>query len=134
MDSAVVSELAVRNLIATMAHLTDGGDLESYAAMLDTDTRWVMPGAEPVVGRDAIVEAAKGRRAAGVTGPGSGTRHIVTTTAVEVDGSTARSVSYWQFLGGISGTPVLKLTGVYRDTFRQTGAGWVFAERVSTIE
>ena len=134
MDSAVVSELAIRNLIATMAHLTDGGDLESYRAALDRDARWVMPGVAPVTGRDAIVEAARARRAAGTTGPGSGTRHIVSTTAVEVDGRTARSVSYWQFLADIAGTPVLRATGIYRDTFRQSEAGWVFAERVSAIE
>jgi 3-phenylpropionate/cinnamic acid dioxygenase small subunit len=131
-DSAV-DELAIRNLIARLAHATDDGELHDYAAMIDTGARWVMPRSDPVLGREAILTAARSRRAAGLVGPGSQTRHFVSTTAVRVEGDNARAVSNWQFLGHSDGQPVLLLAGVYRDAFRRSGAEWLFSERVSVL-
>lgn len=133
-DEELAAELAVRNLIAKMAHMTDGGDLDSYARLLDGDCHWVMPRAEPLRGRDAIVEAARARRAAGTTGPGSGNRHMVTTVTVEVqvDQAVARSNSYWMFLSTSQSPPAILGSGTYQDTFRLTDSGWVFAERVAS--
>jgi uncharacterized protein (TIGR02246 family) len=130
----VADELAVRNLIARLAHAADSGTLETYASMIAEDARWVMPGAQPVDGKPAILEAAIARRATGTTGPGSHTQHLITTVAVTVDGDTAHGVSYWQFFGDTTSTPALRLLGVYRDTFRRTADGWVFAERISSRE
>jgi len=120
---------AIRNLIATMAMVTDGGDLETYGSLLAEDAVWQMPGGEPVHGRDAIVESARTRRAAGVLGPGSDTRHHVSTIVVHVDGDTASSQACWQFWGNASSGPVLRAIGRYEDTFRRTPEGWKYTSR-----
>lgn len=127
-------ELKIRNTLARLAHATDRGDLSEYAALLSSDARWVMPGADPVVGSAAIVSAAEARRHAGQVGPGSHTRHILSNIVVELDGDTARTASYWQFLSGTDATPTTRSSGVYSDTFVRTEAGWLFAERISVIE
>lgn len=133
MGEDVAAELAVRNAVAKIAHATDGGDLDSYAALIHPDARWVMPMGDPVVGRAAIVAAARARRESGTTGPGTGTRHVITTTWVEVNGDTAWSGSYWQFLADTAGTPVIRMSGVYQDTLRRVGGDWLFAERISSV-
>lgn len=134
METDVGAELAIRNSIARMAHTVDRGAVEDYAPMLAPDTRWIMPGGDIAVGPEAIMEGVRGRRAAGSAGPGSATRHIITTTMVEVDGDTARSWSYWIYVRTGTQDPAILLTGLYTDTFRRTEAGWLFAERISTLE
>ena len=134
MSDSVADELAVRNLIARLAQTADSGTLETYASMIADDARWVMPGAQPVDGKAAILEAAMARRATGTTGPGSHTQHVITTVAVTIAGDTAHGVSYWQFFGNTTTAPILRLIGVYRDSFRRTRDGWVFAERIASHE
>jgi ketosteroid isomerase-like protein len=133
MPTADTDDAAIRNLIASMAFATDDGSLESYAALLSEGCTWQMPGGDPVVGRAAIVESARTRRETGALGPGSGTRHHVTTVAVHVDGDTASSEALWQFWGGLPATPALKAMGRYRDTFTRTPEGWRYASRVGTV-
>lgn len=131
MSDAVHDELAIRDLIARMAHATDRGSLEEYAALLHEDARWIMPGSEPVVGREAIVTAAEKRRATGVSGPGSGCLHMVTSLAVEVDGDTACARSYWMFVNSAKTPPEIRSAGFYDDAFVRAGGRWVFAARAS---
>lgn len=130
----VEDELAIRNLIARMAQVTDSGEMSDYAAMLHEEARWQMPVGEPTVGRDAIVAAGSERRAAGTSGPGTRMRHFIGSVLVDVDGDGATSCAYWQFVSTATSPPTLRAAGTYRDRFVRTADGWVFRERVSTTD
>lgn len=135
----LADELAIRNVVARMAQMADGGDLEAdYLPLFTDDATWEFPGsADPsaeaaqVTGRAAILADRTQRRAAGFQGPGSHTRHVNTTLAVRVDGSDeAEAESYWMFVGDTdSAEPRLRGTGRYHDTFRRTSEGWKLARR-----
>ena len=128
------AELAIRNLIARMAHAADSGEIADYAQMMVADAYWQLPSGDPLIGHAAILEGAQARRASGTVGPGSGTRHMITTTWVEVDGDNARARSHWLFVGNTAAGPVLHLAGTYADTFRRTDAGWRFTKRIASLD
>ncbi|WP_420434317.1 nuclear transport factor 2 family protein [Candidatus Poriferisocius sp.] len=122
-------ELAVRNVVARLAMLSDGGDLEEYVDLFTDDARWDMPGGE-LQGRENLLAGAIERRAAGTVGPGSNTRHVITTQAVAVDGEEAVSDSYWQFWANTAAEPSIALFGTYHDRLVRTEDGWKLAHRV----
>jgi ketosteroid isomerase-like protein len=124
----------IRNLISQMAIVTDGGDLDTYGSMLLPDTTWQMPGAPLATGRDAIVENARNRRATGGLGPGSHTRHLVSTVRIVLDGDSATGQACWQFWGDTASAPVLRAMGRYEDTFRRTSDGWKYASRTAIVD
>jgi 3-phenylpropionate/cinnamic acid dioxygenase small subunit len=125
----LIDELEVRNLVARLAHLADMGDLDEYVSLFTDDASWEMPGA-PRRGHADIMAGAKERRAAGTTGPGSNTRHVISTLAVHTDGSdVASSDSYWLFFGNTTSAPAVQLMGHYHDTMRRTPDGWKLARR-----
>ena len=128
----VRDELDIRNVVARIAHYSDMGGLDDYGSQFAEDASWQMPGTAPKRGRSEIQEAGAARRAEGVTGPGSQTRHVVTTVAVTVDGDCAVADSYWQFYSDTATAPVLRLMGHYRDTFRREPDGWRLVERLVT--
>jgi 3-phenylpropionate/cinnamic acid dioxygenase small subunit len=125
-------ELEIRTVLARVAQYSDLGELGDYAAQFTDDASWEMPPAPPKHGRADIQAAGAARRADGLTGPGSHTRHVVSTIAVTVDGDTAVAESYWQFYGGTDAAPTLRSMGQYRDTFRHTQLGWRLARRQVT--
>ena len=122
-------DAAIRNVVARLAILADGGDLEEYVDLFTDDARWDMPGGE-LQGRDNLLAGAIERRAAGTVGPGSNTRHVITTQAVAVDGDEAASDSYFQFWVNTATEPSIALFGTYRDRLVRTGGGWKLAHRV----
>lgn len=128
----IADELAIRNVLARVAHCSDAGDLADYGALFTEDARWEMPGVPVKRGRAEIVAAGAARRAEGVTGPGSHSRHLISTVSVAVEGDRAVAESYWQFFVDTATAPVLRSMGAYRDTFRRTGRGWLLAERLIT--
>lgn len=134
-DSArrLADELAIRNLLALVARYADDGPLEAYGALFTPDARWELPGARVRVGRADIVAGGFERRAAGEAGPGTHTRHLVSTVSVTVDGDLAQAESYWQFYADTATSPALRLMGHYRDTFRRTDDGWRLHERRVTV-
>jgi hypothetical protein len=117
-------DAAIRNVIGLAALLGDTGAPEDYRLVYAPDASWQMADVSQQ-GADEIVAAAAARRAAGVGGPGSGTRHFVTTLTVEVTGDTARAVSYYAFLAGNA----IATTGTYRDELARTEAGWQITRR-----
>jgi len=129
----VADELEIRNVLARIAHASDAGDLADYGDLFTEDARWDMPGVPVKNSRAEIVAAGAVRRAEGVTGPGSRSRHVITTVAVSVEGDRAVAESYWQFFTDTATAPTLASMGAYRDTFRRTERGWRLAERLITL-
>jgi hypothetical protein len=136
LNRRVADELEVRNLIANLAILGDGGDLDQYSSLFTEDARWEMrsePGtanvAAPIVGRVNILSAARGRRADGVSGPGSNNYHCILTSAVTLDGDRATAISYFAFLKSAATAPNLAMFRIYRDQFVRTREGWKVLSR-----
>lgn len=128
MDTALqrlVDDLAIRNAIARIAHLADHGeDLDIYLQCFTEEAEWNFPiGARK--GRADILAGAKDRRASGTTGPGSHSRHILSTIDVQADGSdVATADSYFVFLTETNVAPKVFNCGHYHDTWVRTAAGW----------
>ena len=121
----IADDLAIRNLIARIAHLADHGeDLDVYLTCFTEDAEWNFPiGARK--GHADILAGAKDRRATGTTGPGSNSRHILTTIDVRVDDSdVATSDSYFVFLVETNVAPKIFNNGHYHDTWVRTADGW----------
>ena len=126
----------IRNLVASLAHEADSGDVATYVSLFADDAVWEMPG-NPLVGlapdrrtgRADIGAGVEDRRRAGVQGPGSHTLHVITTMRVEIDGDVATAHSYWQYYADTAADPVLRGVGQYHDTIRRTPEGWKVARR-----
>ena len=129
----IADELAIRNVVALAARDADDGALEAYGALFTADARWEMPGVAVREGREAIVAAGAERRAAGIAGPGSKTRHLVSTISVDVNGDHAVAEAYWQFYVTTDTAPTLQSMGHYRDTLTRTADGWQIRHRRITI-
>jgi hypothetical protein len=117
-------DAAIRNVIGLTAFLGDQGAPEDYRKVYAPDAVWRM-GEHAQSGADEIVAAAAARRAEGVSGPGTGSRHLVTPLTIEVTGDTAAAVSYYMFLSGTT----IAATGTYRDELARTRHGWQITRR-----
>jgi uncharacterized protein (TIGR02246 family) len=127
------AELKIRNLIARIALLADQGDLDEYVDQFTEDALWAFPGG-PRQGRDDIRAGAEERRAGKVTGPGSNTRHVITTVSVQVGGEDAATAdSYFLFYQHTRTAPTLFNMGYYHDTFARQGDAWRLARRDITL-
>jgi uncharacterized protein (TIGR02246 family) len=128
----IAAELEIRNLIARIAQLADHGDLEEYASLFTEDGSWEFPGG-PRHGRADILAGARERRRQKVTGPGTATRHVITTLAVQVaDATTAVADSYWLFWRDTTTSPALVNMGHYHDAVRHERGAWRIARREIT--
>jgi uncharacterized protein (TIGR02246 family) len=125
-------DLAVRNLIALVAQYADGPDVDAYVALFTPDAVWDMPGA-PRRGHSEIRAGSEERRAAGQIGPGSNTRHVISTIAVRVHEDHAVADSVWQFYADTNTAPRLQLIGTYHDELVRVGSNWKLAHRQITI-
>jgi uncharacterized protein (TIGR02246 family) len=133
MIARVLDELQIRNLIARVAQLADHGDAEEYASLFTEDGAWEFPGG-PRRGRADILAGARERRSQRVTGPGSATRHVITTVAVQVaDAITATADSYFQFWRDTTTAPALFNMGHYHDVLRREDGAWRIARREITL-
>jgi 3-phenylpropionate/cinnamic acid dioxygenase small subunit len=129
----VEAELEIRNLIARTAQLADHGDLDEYILSWTSDASWEFPGA-PRRGRADILDGARQRRSEGVTGPGSATRHVITTVAIRIDNATtATADSYWSFWRETATSPSLFYMGYYHDTVLYDDGAWRIARRQITL-
>ena len=127
----VADDLEVRSAVARIAQLSDEGGLDDYLAMFTDDAVWDGGSVFGVrKGHADILAGAKERRAAGTSGPGSHNRHVITTSAVRVEGDVARVRSYFLFYVECDKTPSARVVGVYQDEFRRSKAGWKLARRV----
>jgi 3-phenylpropionate/cinnamic acid dioxygenase small subunit len=129
----LAAELEIRNLISRLAILADQGDLDEYIEQFTVDAVWAFPEAERR-GRADIRAGAEERRAGGTTGPGTDTRHVITTVTVVVDeAGTATADSYFLFFQSTTTSPVLFNMGWYHDAFAREDDRWRLARRDITI-
>jgi 3-phenylpropionate/cinnamic acid dioxygenase small subunit len=142
-DVRAADDWDIRNLLSRLAHLADDGDLPDYLEAFTVDAVWEMP-ANPVIGmaanvrtgHDDILAGAVERRASGLQGPGTSTRHVVHTTAVEFDADDAdraTSVAYWQFYADTATSPRLVSMGRYDTVLRRDHARWRVQRRKITV-
>ena len=128
-----VAELKIRNVIARIALLADQGGLDEYVDQFTEDALWAFPNG-PRQGREDIRAGAEERRAGGVTGPGSATRHVITTVSVQLEGEDAATAdSYFLFYQQTATAPTLFNMGHYHDTFARQGDVWRLARRDITL-
>ncbi len=123
-------ELEIRNLLAQLAQLADDGDLEEYIRLFTEDASWGGAGQGVRRGHAELLAGATERRASGTSGPGTNTRHVITTTAIQLNGDMATGKSYFHFYRNTHATPELSRMGVYEDEFRRTSQGWRMAKRL----
>ncbi|WP_051752620.1 nuclear transport factor 2 family protein [Streptosporangium amethystogenes] len=122
----------IRDLVGRAAHLADEGTPDDYRTLYTHDATWTF-GASTQNGIEEIVAATRQRRAEGVSGPGTATRHLVVPLHVTVDGDTADAVSYFLFFGDTTSAPVVRVFGVYADELTRTPGGWRIYRRVSRV-
>jgi len=143
LDPAVqrlADELEIRNLVAELSQLADTAseeELERYLALFTDDATWAVLADGEVLsaqerkGHQEILEGVRERRAAGIQGPGTNTRHVVSTLVVTFETSDkALARCYWRYYTNTtSSAPTLALMGEYRNTFVRTRKGWKLARR-----
>lgn len=127
---SVADELAIRNLVARTAQLTDHGtDLDEYLDQWAPDAVWDFPGT-PRRGHEELLRGAQAQRAAGRTGPGTHTRHVITTVVVLPGSGDERVVeSEFLFYTSTNDKPVLSSMGHYRDTVVRSDGRWRLKHR-----
>jgi hypothetical protein len=97
-------QIEIRNVLARVAHLTDGrGTLEEYLGLWTEDCLWESPVAQSY--------------------------HVLTTTWVGVRGDEADALSTWMLITRWSGSPTIEDVGTYTDVLRRTPGGWKLATR-----
>jgi HIP---CoA ligase len=131
---ALVAESAVRRLIAQVALTGDVGAPEDYRQVYSDDAVWQW-GSTVDAGIDAIVASARTRREQGVSGPGSGSKHVVQVMSIELlDAANARAVSYFTFYTQITGEVRVGPVGTYRDALAVVDGDWKITKRVGSTE
>ena len=125
----LIDEAEIRNLLARIAQLSDEGELDDYVACFSESAIWGGAGFPERKGHAAILEGARERRATGTAGPGSQSRHLLSTSVVQVDGDHARVRSIFLFYRDTKAVPKLDRMGVYEDAFLRTASGWKLASR-----
>jgi hypothetical protein len=129
----LADELAIRDLLLAISMEADVGDLDGYGELYTDDAVVVSPTGTSE-GRDAIVAANVARRAAGITGPGTGARHHVVPGRDTLDGDRARVRSYFAFYTKAAGVTQLTVIGEYADEARRDPTGWKLTRRVCTFD
>ena len=129
--SRLVAESGIRALISRAAMLGDTGAPEDYASVYSEDAIWQASTRE--IGLPAIIESARQRRSARTSGPGTNSKHLVTTMEITFDDSdTAQATSYFLFLADTTSSPRVSVAGTYTDRLARIDGEWRITERVTT--
>lgn len=133
-----VDELEIRNVIASLALLSDLGDIDEWGMLFTEDADYTTGSGAAWHGRAAIVESGRERRARGTHGPGSTNRHLSGSVLVRSTGpDSAEAESYLAMYKDLVRegddqevkSPTLLVIGYYRDRFVRTSEGWKVAHR-----
>jgi hypothetical protein len=95
-----------------------GNDPRAFANLFTEDGRWDVSG-RPLIGRSAI---------AGAAASGRFRLHLVANPRLEMEDGTGQGTWSVLALSTDAESNALWLAGTYADTFRETDAGWRFAE------
>lgn len=131
--------IEIAMLIARIAQLADDGTVDDYLDRFTADAVWELTVASGIGlevqtrrGRADLEAGVRERRREGMQGPGSRTRHDVSTIWVTVDGDRAASRAYYRYYLDTDATPRLATMGVYDDAFIRGADGWLLAHRTIT--
>ena len=128
---SAADELQIRNLIAQMAQVADEcQDLAEYGALFCEDAHWEIKGQSAFRGREQIIAGAAQRRSEGLVGPGSHTRHVITTLQVQVEGEHASATCTCLFYTDTATQPTVRALTKYSDEFVRTPEGWRMSRRL----
>lgn len=124
-------------LIARIAQLADSGTVDDYLDCFTADAGWELTDASGIGlevqtrrGRAELEAGVRERRAQGMQGPGTHTKHDVSTITVTIDGDRARASAYYRYYLDTHATPRLATMGRYDDEFVRAPGGWRLARRV----
>ncbi len=127
-------EAAIVRVLYRYAYPLDYGDESGWADLFTDDAVWHarIPGTADefaLNGHDELYEFAYGHTRA----PEVYHKHIFTAPCVDVEGDTARCVSYFYFIfADPNGLPVPGAFGRYTDRFQRTATGeWRIADRLA---
>ncbi|WP_193597062.1 nuclear transport factor 2 family protein [Microbacterium sp. YJN-G] len=133
---AALDRLEIVDLLARIAQLADAGDPGDYVACFTEDAVWDLTDAtdlpletQRLTGRAALLQGVRERRAAGVQGPGSHTRHDISATVIDLAGDAASARTYFRYYRDTGTAPTLVAMGVYDDELVRTASGWRLASR-----
>jgi uncharacterized protein (TIGR02246 family) len=116
----------ISGLYARYAHYYDSGRAEEFARLFTDDGVFVVPGAEPVRGREAIAETAR-RGVAALPG----VRHTVSTVLVDPvpgDSDGATGTAYVEAVTIEASVIRFVTAGCYTDTFALEEGRWRIRE------
>jgi hypothetical protein len=127
----VADDLAIRDVLARVAQITDGWkSMDEYVRLWTDDCTWESPVAGIWRGHEGHRARHERYRDAGVQGPRADSFHLVLNTVIDLDGDTATGRSTWLLVNETSTAPRIQDIGTYDDTLRRTPDGWKIARRV----
>lgn len=121
---------AITDLIHKLALYSDKATVEQWGALIADDVYVDLFGSVSS-GREATLAGSRERRASGRTGPGSGSRHLVTTVSINVDGDRATGDVTVLFYTATDPEALLGRVVNYADTYTRNADGWKLLHRVA---
>jgi 3-phenylpropionate/cinnamic acid dioxygenase small subunit len=120
----------LHDVYARYAHAFDGADADAWAALFAADARFIPPGVDPVVGREALRRFVADRAE-----DAPGMRHLIANVVVEPTEDGARGRAYFFCLRlSDDGQFRLRNFGRYEDEFVREDGGWKIASRTVVSE
>lgn len=133
-SSRLTDQFEIRNLVNRWAQLNDVGDLDEYGTCWSDDASIELRPGKPLRGPAEIKAGTAELRQAGLSGPGTHRRHVVTTHVVDFDGPDNATCQVYLLLlvadptRGPEGTPitppVVRSMNHVKITLRRTPKGW----------
>lgn len=124
--------VALQQVVIRSAKIADEGTPEDLAALFIPSGRWQM-GDALWQGREAIAEGIAGMRALGYSGPGTGTRHLMSNILVDITGDAASVASVFTLVGKKDGGTLILAVGNYLDQAERGTDGWRIVLRRITL-
>lgn len=120
---------AIEQVLIAFTYAADEGEVSDVVALFTADAVWSMPSAT-WTGREAIAAGLEDLRRRGASGPGTGSRHVLTNCLIDLRGANRASArSLFQLVVHSGEGPLLKAMGGYVDEFVRTEAGWRIGSR-----
>ena len=123
MDTLTI-ERACERLVLDFAYYSDHQEYESLSKLFAAEGIMKRPNGDPIVGREAILQAYRSRPA------GRMTRHVCTNIRIMVEAvDRARGLTYAVVYSATGDEKAEERIGEFEDHFVRTDEGWRFASR-----